>query len=74
MSIDHKAFIGEPSRWPMWPYLPLKRWRDGELDCGHITVTDTTTVKVDLPGDGEHCRVIHYADVDALLADGWRID
>ena len=72
-----------PEDWPMYPYLPVKRYRDGGLpDVGvmvkdggpRIHHTDALAV-VTLPQHLVSLLPAHeYESFDALLADGWQVD
>lgn len=37
--IKHIAMMETPERWPVWPRLPLKRWRDGQLETAFLVAT-----------------------------------
>lgn len=58
--------------WPMWPVLPVKRpqWETGVL-------IEDGTAMVAMPVVHEHGtgKVLHtYDSLEALFADGWRVD
>jgi hypothetical protein len=86
---DHER-IGSPDKWPYWPILPMKRFKNGDLEIGVITPDYPSTVihlgmfQVDmiklvlhqLANDGEvmDVKTTAYQDVWAMLDDGWRVD
>ena len=82
MSAD-REMIESPEGWPLGPYLPVKRYRDGALpDVGvmvkdggpRIHKTDVLAV-VTLPQHLVSLLPAHeYESFDALLADGWQVD
>lgn len=82
---DDRAFIERPDQWPRWPWLPLKR-KNSELADKNLGVLiangakDYTVYHVnlfDLPMPIERFKAsprTTYLTLDALLADGWRVD
>ena len=77
-----REMILSPYKWPLF-YLPLKRnvegsgWPEIALLTSESKRPDVERiVKVNLSIYGPIGEVneIHYPDVDALLADGWRVD
>ena len=77
-----KEFIDDPDRWPNWPMLPVKR-RDNSLanknlglliDQGKKTRTVFHVYMFDLPDSFEDAPKTEYANTDAMVADGWRVD
>lgn len=80
---EHRAMILDPYKWPHM-YLPLKKKRADGLfpDCGLLTTATTDeTAKLIVQKNqtifglavGE-VEPLEYANVDALLDDGWLVD
>ncbi len=80
---DDRAFLLSPDDWPRWPILPMKKkgefWKEerghGFVFAGH---PDTIYFKNiwDIKAEdkvADYPKQV-YADVDALLADGWIVD
>lgn len=73
-----------PDRWPLNPYLPLKRPSEtpGAFpDCavmlaGSPSVYRTTLDDLATMTDAERSRidVNHYSDYDAVIDAGWMVD
>lgn len=73
-----REFILDQDNWPRWPWLPLKRlgtrdhaFLDGRDLSSHLLGQGPLPVRVGLM---EPREVREYADVDAILADGWVVD
>lgn len=78
---DHRDMILHPLKWPN-AVLPLKRGSEFPYDLGVVSVpagvteiSESDAIKVGLynlfaVGGPSHT----YENVDALLADGWRVD
>jgi hypothetical protein len=79
------VFMRDPNQWPMFPFLPIKRYigERRELECAVIhcgtlngplpepvTVILTTLYGMDLKNSERKT----YDTVDAVLADGWMVD
>ncbi len=86
MTDRDRQFILNPSEWPLWPFLPLKR-RDHNLDMKNLGLlvaaqrdegfTVHHVCLHDLPMSREAFHAApktHYPTADALLADGWVVD
>lgn len=78
-----KEMIENPLNWPRYPFLPVKRYRKpGELaDCRVIWVgARTRLVEANLfalPKTKEDFLALpytEYANIEAVLADGWVVD
>ena len=79
-------FATDPSKWPVWPQLPLKRVRNGILECGRLIeepgsfkipvirpIVYLGTIFEKVPYlDTE--QQIEYQDLWAVFDDDWRID
>jgi hypothetical protein len=72
-----------PNRWPVWPQLPLKRIRDGNLECGRLIerggiFTPPRIEPVVYFGTifepTKDAEKITYQDLSAIFDDGWRVD
>lgn len=72
-----------PLRWPRWPWLPVKRYLGGRMECGLLYADDSTEVILGnlyalepglktLAERGLASK--KYESVDALVADGWEVD
>ena len=80
-TLDDRAFILAED-WPYWPLLPIKRYTaDGDLECATLcawsAVQCIRVVKCMYPEftpEQVASNYVDYADVDALLADGWIVD
>lgn len=86
MELSDREFILDPSRWPAWPALPLRRSiagrgpESGILMNGKFTIyivnmfhlADMTPLQVEQVLAS--CKKYEYASVDALLSDGWQVD
>ena len=90
---DDKQMIMDPTSWPAWPYLPLKR-KNNSLEDGNLGVMLATQEHADaVKGTRPFCifhvymfappkgkeewdaaKRTEYANLDALLADGWIVD
>jgi hypothetical protein len=64
-----------------WPqdFLPLKRWKNGRLETGHITapvdqIFSPITVMKGIGGDHSETDRIAYDSVEGCIADGWEVD
>lgn len=86
---ESREMILRPSQWPIWPLLPVKRYRLNRLlpECGVIywgSLTDdpsetsklTVTFRSIFDTDvrREEFEQIEYVNVDTLLDDGWEVD
>lgn len=77
---DDKKFI-LAKNWPHLYWLPMKR-RNNSLEdrnLGILYVNDTRVIVYhaylwDLPENWRQSEKTEYDSVDALLADGWRVD
>jgi len=79
-----KQFIKNPSKWPNWPFLPLRKRDDGQhfpFRVGLLIESNEpnwqSTVYVD--GNLFNLELTKtekkvYASVDEMLNDGWEID
>jgi len=72
--------VNDEDRWPHWPVLPVKRHREGDMpDLGVIVAGRSTVYLVNLfqlragplGPQLEGVERKHYADREALIADGW---
>lgn len=78
-----REMINKPESWPSWPFLPVKRL-DHSLENKNLGVLIDehdgikTVVHVnffDLPQNGlENKPRTEYANLDAMIADGWQLD
>ena len=71
--------MSSPNDWPRWPQLPLKRWRDGEMDCGVIVewasgVRPIIYLKNLFQNFAADTPTVEYPSLEALVADGWVVD
>lgn len=77
-----RDFILSDLEWPRWPLLPVKRYGTEPMaETGLIQADDKTTVifgnLFDLPKtakDWKALKRITYDSIEALLADGWKVD
>lgn len=72
--------IKDQDSWPIWPILPLKR-KDNSLQNKNLGFLHVQTPLViyhayifDLPATLEGVPQTKYESIEALLADGWRVD
>ena len=80
---DHLAMLRSPERWPRWPVLPVVR---GPVDAGVVIhggaeaaptvyIVNLYSLKPGLLVPQLKDRPKHvYATLEAMLADGWRVD
>ena len=82
---EARAFILAPQRWPVFPFLPIKRYETAteqlkEMELGVLYAPDvlddepvnvllTNICAIDLDAPTKR-----YLTVDQLLADGWEVD
>ncbi len=82
---EELQMMKNPSRWPRWPFLPLKRRnRDtpgGFPELGRLLSTSTTDDTVEpvvylgtLFETMQGARTIKYTDLEAIVDDDWRVD
>lgn len=90
MSNRDKEMIEHPNRWPLHPFLPVKRegWKNdnfanpqhfGVIHCDVLTIVIKTNIyminSVGHFSDEELAdKCSLYDSVDDLLADGWMVD
>ncbi len=78
-------FISDPALWPLWPYLPIKRYPEGYHgpECCLLMATERpwevlfAACVYNLPKTREEflkTKKYTYPSVEALLADGWVVD
>lgn len=75
---DDRRMIESPDLWP-YMRLPLKRRGEVGNDLGFLMTgpRESGTVflyKGNMFAKLSECEQITYPDVDALLADGWKVD
>lgn len=80
---DHLAMMKDSSRWPCWPFLPLKRGNNELKDKNLGVLVSGYGPKVfhqylfDLPSTIEKLESspnTEYSSFEELLADGWVVD
>lgn len=69
----------DPTRWPRWPWLPVKKGSSFPYVLGVIYAGDTVegqpvTVCASHPTLSSVDGPKTYTDVDAVLDDGWVVD
>jgi hypothetical protein len=73
-------FIKSADKWPMWPYLPVKKYIDRKLTCSFI-FAGQKELKLyllpiyraqELPVDQWPFKL--YENAEALVSDGWEVD
>lgn len=84
--LDDAAFIRAPKLWPVWPYLPIKRYPKGHSgpECAILVASEhPEPVRVyginlfDIPKSREAFEAAQthtYPTVEDLLRDGWVVD
>ena len=76
----HAAMMAAPDRWPVWPFLPMKRYsqRGGNMQTGYLIASaeDRFTIFLGLIAMArpETDSRMPYDSYDAMLADGWMVD
>lgn len=61
--------------WPCEFALPVKKFRDGDYECGCITLTERTVIlKTSIWDFDLSAEKIKYNSVEELVADGWMVD
>lgn len=78
-AFDDAAFIRDDDSWPNWPLLPIKRPKkdEGWPETALITAGEKTVVihAGMFDGQGIHdAKRTSYDSIEALVADGWRVD
>lgn len=87
MTIDMKAFILDPDKWPLWPNLPMKKPQPASWPLLATLVDDNlfeiggplkfpVRLLIDEPGAKPNQTHVEktYQTVEDLLADGWLVD
>ncbi len=79
--LDDAAMMRNQSSWPAWPVLPVKKYnKPGEMpDVGTMFAGQTKVFKCnmfDLSGTEDLTKLdsFDYPSVEAIIADGWRVD
>ena len=75
------AMAQDPNRWPVWPQLPLIK-RDGSHEAGRLfngSLSDDTVSPVVYLGliytpITTRTEKVEYESLEAVFADGWRVD
>ncbi len=70
-------FIKDLNRWPRWPYLPIKRSvSSGWPELAFLYADNNTLVqRANNPfWPGSEGESTTYESVEALVADGWKVD
>jgi hypothetical protein len=74
---DKKRFAS-PNKWPRYPLLPLKRYKEQVVapELGFVLIQDITKVLLGniYNMDIKNRDSIIYASIDELLDDGWVVD
>jgi hypothetical protein len=74
----HREMLLHPEWWPLWPFLPLKRSKEGERELGVFYESTKGKIEVIMSNvfADDFCRAPRkeYPSIDALLADGWVVD
>ena len=83
MKAEEKEMMENPSRWPQWPFLPVKRYKGkGFPDCGvlydnreHLNTVFMINLW-DIKGQKQllDSEKACYPSVDDVLRDGWVVD
>lgn len=83
------AMMQSPNDWPNWPVLPIKKWdkEKHQMDCACIIdegpLRQSVGIKVYLVSMYQLCekskplmehKSKEYPSLDALVADGWKVD
>lgn len=76
-----------PTEWPSWPFLPVKRWVNNQIECCLMMAVENNLTKVfkglnlwHLPKDKTIKEIIEiaesydYVSYEAIISDGWEID
>lgn len=86
---EERRYIAVPSRWPRWPLLPVKRSGPypAGLECGCLLAGEGSPVKIYKvnphslkenqllrPQLEEAGTLAEYPSLEAMQAEGWRID
>jgi len=81
--VRDREMMSDPTTWPNWPLLPVKRYEDNDIECAVIRAVQgqmTWVVCVSFWGlvdkseTLEGAKVLKYESLDKLLADGWVVD
>ncbi len=83
ISLEQRSleFMKTPGKWPAWPFLPLKRSLDQRPCMGLLIESDGNVLPVvilrnlfDYETPLSKCQKVEYDSLEALVADGWRVD
>lgn len=76
-------YLTNPDLWPLFPRLPIKRWRDSKMECGVVicpTLEGPTPEPIVIhlgsvyATDLSEAPTIEYATAQATIDDGWVVD
>lgn len=77
---ESKRFLEQKEKWPLWPFLPMKRYVKTEeevtgVEIGVIGTVDPLVVfKCSWNNWSPNAPRQKYSSVDAILDDGWIVD
>lgn len=80
-----KEMMLNPTAWPGWPYLAVKRDKNNYLECGFMIAVKGYETTVFLMNIWDFCTQkerpkfediphANYKNIDELMADGWIVD
>jgi hypothetical protein len=76
-----REMMSSPDHWPRWPVLPLKRVRDGQMECAFLWADSRPRVYLsDVISFSNNRRSLSevehkdYATLRELIEDGWTVD
>lgn len=73
---DDVAIMKTPQIWPCWPFLPVKRVRNGieTAVLGAFSEAPLTRLYLCNMYDFDHTKFKDYESAEAIAADGWIVD
>lgn len=66
---DLEEFVQYPSRWPLRPTLPVKRWQGDEIETGYLMEGQGLIVFAE-----PRMATAIYWTVDEMVEAGWQVD
>lgn len=79
--LDHKTMMETPEFWPCWPYLPLKRWKNNELETAVLFASAHGGAPVAFMQGAnlylvtaDQARSAPTRTPADLVAEGWEVD
>lgn len=79
--MNDSEMMGNPDKWPLWPFLPVKR-RSNTVEAKDLgfLIDDGVSLIVYIsylpsgPIDLDQVMQLVYPNKEAMLKDGWKVD